>query len=161
MDYSSDQENIPIDLLLPIAKKLFKQLATALKYLHDKFIAHRDLNPNNILLKSDEGGILKLTDFSISKVYESTNVLTTNSQITPMFEAPEMSENKHNPFKVDIYCFGACLFLFLVNNFDFKEKINKSIFKDDDLIKLIEACLAENPNQRPNINDVLNFKWLN
>ncbi|GMR39423.1 hypothetical protein PMAYCL1PPCAC_09618, partial [Pristionchus mayeri] len=52
---SRDQEN---------AKNLFKQLVSAVEYLHRKNKIHRDLKPSNILL--DEDGRVKLCDLGIT-----------------------------------------------------------------------------------------------
>ncbi|RIB24469.1 kinase-like domain-containing protein [Gigaspora rosea] len=41
-----------------------KQIANGLKALHDQNIAHKDLNPNNVLVHGDR---MMITDFGISK----------------------------------------------------------------------------------------------
>ena len=46
--------------------RLFSQLLSALEYIHDKSVAHRDLKPQNLLL--DHQGNLKLSDFGLSTV---------------------------------------------------------------------------------------------
>lgn len=46
-----------------------KQLASALKYVHDCHVVHRDLKPENILLSStDPNAALKVADFGLSKL---------------------------------------------------------------------------------------------
>lgn len=52
---------------------LIKQLILAFKYLKEKNILHRDISPNNVLLKLfDDGLCIKLTDFGLVKLEEST-----------------------------------------------------------------------------------------
>jgi serine/threonine protein kinase len=48
------------------AKKLFFQLAGAVKKCHDRGIYHRDLKPENVLLKGDVEPIIKLADFGLA-----------------------------------------------------------------------------------------------
>lgn len=49
----------------PFAKKIFKQIIDGLGYIHSKFIAHRDIKLDNILL--DGKGSVKIADFGVSK----------------------------------------------------------------------------------------------
>ena len=44
-----------------------KQLLSALKYLHDIGIMHRDIKPENLILKDEEGLVLKLADFGLAE----------------------------------------------------------------------------------------------
>jgi serine/threonine protein kinase len=47
-----------------LAKSVMYQIVSAVAYLHDRRIAHRDIKPNNVLLT--EGACVKLIDFGIS-----------------------------------------------------------------------------------------------
>jgi len=53
-----------------IASKIFKQILSAIQYMHSKGCCHRDLKPNNILCNED-GSEVKITDFNVSKFDEN------------------------------------------------------------------------------------------
>lgn len=55
-----------------VAKKLFKQILEAIKYLHQKGVCHRDIKPSNILVLNN-GEMIKVTDFNISKLCKNKN----------------------------------------------------------------------------------------
>lgn len=62
-------------------------VADALRYLHP-IVVHRDLKPCNVML--DEHGVMKVTDFGISKMKHAT-YLTRNAMVgTPAYTAPEV-----------------------------------------------------------------------
>lgn len=48
------------------ASNIFKQILSAILYLHNNLICHRDLKPSNILCNFD-GSIVKIADFNVSK----------------------------------------------------------------------------------------------
>jgi serine/threonine-protein kinase ULK/ATG1 len=67
------------------ALKIFKQLINALKSLHENFILHRDIKPNNIFFKSSH---LKLADFGFCKKLRSSDDFTQTSLGSPLYMAP-------------------------------------------------------------------------
>ena len=58
--------------------KIFKQLLSGLKHLHDKGVMHRDITPDNILL--DEKNNVKISDFGISAIHRDSK--TQNKKIS-------------------------------------------------------------------------------
>uniref|UniRef100_A0A0A9WBF2 Cyclin-dependent kinase 7 n=2 Tax=Lygus hesperus TaxID=30085 RepID=A0A0A9WBF2_LYGHE len=59
-----------------------------LEYLHNNWILHRDLKPNNLLINSD--GVLKIGDFGLAKFYGSPNRIYTHQVVTRWYRSPEL-----------------------------------------------------------------------
>ncbi|ESQ42638.1 hypothetical protein EUTSA_v10013669mg [Eutrema salsugineum] len=73
------------------ARKLFQQLIDAVDYCHNRGVYHRDLKPQNLLL--DSKGNLKVSDFGLSAVPKSGDMLSTACG-SPCYIAPELIMNK-------------------------------------------------------------------
>lgn len=80
--------DLGIDYTQSEVKCLLKQLLNGLSYLHSKYIIHRDIKPNNLLLKSD--GTLKICDFGQSRFENKGHNNYTPQCTTLYYRAPEM-----------------------------------------------------------------------
>ncbi|KAL2321171.1 hypothetical protein Fmac_030140 [Flemingia macrophylla] len=103
--HGSSNGILPWDTRLNIAI----ETATALVYLHDSGIIHRDVKGSNILL--DENFTVKVADFGLSRslpdvvTHVSTIPVGTRAYIDPdYFESGRVSD------KSDVYSFGVVLF---------------------------------------------------
>ena len=99
-----------------VAMKYIKQIANALKYMHeDKHICHFDVKPANILL--DDKGNAVLIDFGISKNYDAAGHETTTTPVgmsegyAPI-EQYQQNVEEFSPVS-DVYALGATLYFLL------------------------------------------------
>jgi NIMA (never in mitosis gene a)-related kinase len=86
----------------------FTEAALALKYLHDKHVLHRDLKSQNLFLTSQDR--LRIGDFGISKVLESTVAFARTTIGTPYYLSPEICLEKPYDWKSDIWALGCVLY---------------------------------------------------
>jgi len=108
----SDLEAVIKDSSSPLPPeriKSFMMMALrALECIHSRFLAHRDIKPNNFLLASD--GTLKLADFGLSRPLASPDVRMTSQVHMRWYRAPELLLGaRHYSTSVDMWAFG-CIF---------------------------------------------------
>ncbi|OCL02319.1 kinase-like protein [Glonium stellatum] len=88
-------------------------LATALSYLHDQRVRHKDIKPGNILLSA---GRIYLCDFGISRDWSNDDHSTTEGEVyryTRRYCAPEVIGQGSRNKSSDIWSLG-CVFLEIV-----------------------------------------------
>lgn len=91
-------------VLLPSDIKAWMfMLLSGLLECHNNFMIHRDIKPNNCLIKAD--GTLKLADFGLTRVLDSN---MTAQAVTRWYRAPEMLLGATSySFAVDLWSVGA------------------------------------------------------
>lgn len=89
-------------------KSWMLMICNGLYECHSKFILHRDIKPNNILVT--HGGQVKIADFGLASEFGFPVRAMTNQVITRWYKAPELLlGSKNYSFGVDIWALG-CLF---------------------------------------------------
>ena len=158
---------------LDIAQNLdiVMQVATALQYIHNHGVVHKDVNPANIVFKRHSNGIVtfKLAYFEAPFLHVKDEA---NGRATELFQAPEVIMNNENTnvFKepVDIYSLGAIFFWLLSGSAPFtmdevkqghanpkavvKAKID---IEDVEFYGLLISMLQIDPSKRPKADEVL------
>ncbi|OAF68814.1 hypothetical protein A3Q56_03430 [Intoshia linei] len=101
-------ENRSIIFKLSHIKNYTKQLCTGLHYLHKNWILHRDLKPDNLLLRKT--GLLTITDFGLARTFASPDRIYTNQVVTRWYRCPEliMGAKKYGP-AVDMWSVGCII----------------------------------------------------
>lgn len=96
------------------ALALFKAIAKALEYAHDKGVIHRDLKPSNVVLdKSGDVARAKVVDFGIAKFEDEASVkLTATGEIfgSPPYMSPEQCRGEALDNRSDIYSMGCLMY---------------------------------------------------
>jgi outer membrane protein assembly factor BamB/serine/threonine protein kinase len=101
-------------LPLTVVCHYISQLASALYYAHEHRVIHRDVKPENMLLRTD--GMVLLSDFGIARTVEqSATASMANTAGTPAYIAPEQSYGKPQPAS-DQYALAVVAYEWLAGN---------------------------------------------
>ncbi|MGB0133638.1 protein kinase domain-containing protein [Dokdonella sp.] len=96
------------------ALRVTREIAGAINYAQQKGFIHRDIKPDNILLRDDESAAL--TDFGIARANDSATRMTRTGAVvgTPHYMSPEQARGKQLDGRADLYSLGVVLYEMLV-----------------------------------------------
>jgi len=152
-----------------------RELAIALKHVHEVHVIHRDVKAANILIT--ESGQLQLCDFGVSGALESNASKRSTIIGTPFWMAPEMHNDGMIPngygTEVDCWAFG-CTVYELATGLPPNARIHPRklgiflqkapVLEGDQfsnaLKEFVAFCLEERPERRPSATAILNHPYI-
>ena len=136
------------------------QIASALDYAGNHSVVHRDIKPDNILLRAD--GTAVLTDFGIARAADASRMTRTGAVIgTPHYMSPEQARGQTLDGRADLYSLGIVLYELLVGHAPYQAEDSMAVGimqitapvpklppKLANLQPLLDRMLAKDPAQR-------------
>ncbi|PGH14736.1 PLK protein kinase [Helicocarpus griseus UAMH5409] len=169
-------------LSLPEVRRFMIQLCGAVKYMHKRNVAHRDLKMGNLFL--DHNMNIKVGDFGLAAIILSEKDEKRRRTLcgTPNYIAPEVldrSKGGHNQ-KVDIWSLGVIFFAMLTGYPPFQSKTQDEIYKKVKNLTyvwpkeseganyipveakhLVSSCLNLDEDERPEPDQIVDHAFFN
>lgn len=123
--------------LLPLPKVLaiVARVADALGYAHTLHVVHRDIKPANIMYDAESDSV-KVTDFGIARITDSSKTKTGMVLGTPSYMSPEQLAGKKIEGPSDLFSLGVSLYQLVCG---------KLPFEGDSMAQLMFRIASEPP----------------
>lgn len=144
-------------LPVPIVMGIIYKAALALDYAHKNNVVHRDIKPANVMYEPDKKQV-KLTDFGIARITDSSKTKTGMVLGTPSYMSPEQLSGKKVDGRSDLFSLGVMFYQMLTGSLPFKgDSMATLMYKianePHQALSEVRPDIAE---QKPCINEILN-----
>ncbi|XP_066108897.1 serine/threonine-protein kinase 33 [Saccopteryx bilineata] len=163
---------------------IIQSVASAIAYLHNNDIVHRDLKLENIMVKSsfiDDNNEMnlniKVTDFGLAVKHGRSEVMLQTTCGTPIYMAPEVINAHYYSQQCDIWSIGVMTYMLLCGEPPFMANSELKLFElirkgelhfDDPVWDSISDCaksalkqlMKVDPAHRMTAKELLDNQWL-
>src|SRR3970282_214700 len=152
--------------LLPIDKvvSIVARAAEALAYAHQQGVVHRDIKPANIMYHPESDSV-KLADFGIARLTDSSKTKTGMVLGTPFYMSPEQLAGKKIEGRSDLFSLAVTLYQLLTGKLPLEgESMGQLMYKianesptdilsfnpkvPHGLVAFLDQAPAKNPDER-------------
>src|SRR3954447_23512990 len=121
-----------------VAEMIASEVARALEHAHQFGVIHRDVKPENVMIRDD--GLLKLMDFGIAQIIDKERMTVTGQLLgSPAYMAPEHVEGRPLDFRTDVFAVGILLYQMATGVLPFSGK------NPHEVLKRIAECRFQPP----------------
>ena len=121
------------------ARQITRQLCSALWVLHSMGVVHRDVKPDNVIVRGKEAVLI---DFDASRIYKSAIQEDTQILGTTGFAAPEQYGLSQSDGRADIYALGVLLNIMVTGEHPSRKLAGGRIGR------IVQRCTMVNPEKR-------------
>ncbi|GMS86390.1 hypothetical protein PENTCL1PPCAC_8565, partial [Pristionchus entomophagus] len=156
---------------LPRMKSWFKQIVSAVDYIHEKNLIHRDLKPSNILFA--EKDLLRVCDLGIvtqrSVDDEPATTIFRTVAGTVLYMSPEQRSIRRYSSKTDVFTLGLILVELCVamsnalreQTFEnYRRGIHSELVEEARTAEFVGRLIQEDPKDRPTCREMLDDLYL-
>ncbi len=150
------------------------QMAEGLEAAHEKGVTHRDIKPDNVMLTKGSRGLVKLMDFGLAQLAESSKLTREGTTLgTPVYMSPEQALGETTDRRSDVWGLGVVLYEMVAGKPPFRGEIDHAVIYSianeqhepltavrtgvpKDLEGIVDKCLAKEAEERyQHVTDLL------
>jgi len=129
-------------------KHVIYHAGMGLDYAHASGVFHRDVKPDNIMVST--AGLVKVMDFGIARIVESSLTKTGSVMGTPAYMSPEQVNGEKIDGRSDIFSLGVILYELLTG---------KKPFTGETISSLMFAIIKSDPTQPSTLDAKVHTTW--
>lgn len=134
------------------ARRIMRELVSAVAHCHAHMVVHRDLKLENVLM--DKDGHARIADFGLSSIMKPGMRMNTFCG-SPMYMSPEIVQGLGYGTGVDIWSLGVMLYSIVVGVTPWK--VTKGVVDDLDTLLKGEFTIPEHIKLSPSCRDLINM----